>query len=300
MKRHILPSLLMTVTLAVAVAACGDDTVDEGSSPSAETLPPVSPTDPEASDPTGGDGFEHPTGADEVVIDYSEVGGFVPMEVAFQSTPMILVSGGEQLFTPGMVPAIFPGPLLPAVQTQTISETGIQQLLAAADEAGLFADVVYDQPTNIADASTARVVINVNGETWVHEAYALGFETPGEEVSPERQALADFVEQLRTLAPVDPAELGDSAIYEATEYGIQAMPIDDLTAYGADGIEPTVIEWPADAGVALADATTCTVVAATGVGSTLIEADTLTFFDEDGTTYQVLAKPILPGTECGE
>lgn len=299
MKRRILPSLLITTTLAVAVAACGDDTVDEGSSESAVTLPPVD-SDDSAPDPSGAGGFEHPTGADEVVIEYSEVGGFVPMEVAFQSTPMILVSGGEQLFTPGMVPAIFPGPLLPAVQSQTISETGIQQLLAAAEEAGLFADVVYDQPTNIADASTARVVINVDGETYVHEAYALGFETPDQEVSPERQALADFVEQLRTLAPVDPAELGDSAIYEATEYGIQAMPIDDLTAYGADGIEPTVIEWPADAGVALADAASCTVVAAKGVGETLIEANTLTFFDEDGTTYQVLAKPILPGTECGE
>jgi hypothetical protein len=298
MSTRVLPTVLASGALILALSACGDDG-GQAVSDSVETLPPVeTPVDA----PTGtsdGDGYVHPTGANDVVIEYGEVGGFVPMEVAFQQTPSVLVSGDGRLFTPGAVPAIYPGPLLPAVFTQSISEAGIQQLLAAADEAGLFADVEYDTPTQIADASTARVVINVNGETYVHEAYALGFELPDEEVSPEREALAAFVQQLQTLEPVDPAELGDQTIYEPTDYGIQAQPIDDLSAYGGDGIEPTVVPWPSDAGVALADATACTLVPAKGVGDTLMEANQLTFFDEDGQTYQVLAKPILPGTECG-
>ncbi len=48
----------------------------------------------------------------------------------------------------------------------------------------------------------------------------------------------------------------------------------------------------------LADATTCTVVPASEVGETLEAANQLTFFTDAGVTYQVLAKPILPGTDC--
>lgn len=286
MKQRALPTILIAAAVAVGLAACGSDSESGAGSDVGSTLPPVT------------DGFAHPTGADEIVIEYAEVGGFVPMEVAFQETPIILVSGDGKLFTPGIVPAIYPGPLVPALQVQTISEAGIQQLLAAAEEAGLFADIDYEQPMQIADASSARVVINVDGETYVHEAYALGLDPDGDE-SPERQALAGFVEELRTLAAVDAAELGESEVFSADEFGIRAMAIDDLTNYTSDGIEPTVVEWPADAGVALADAEDCVVVSAEAVGETFAESDALTFFDDGGTTYQVLVKPILPGTTCG-
>lgn len=280
-----LSSLVAIVALTTVVAACGSDSSD-GSPVSDSTLPPVSA------------GFTHPTGADEVVIEYSEVGGFVPVEVSFQQAPNVLVSGDGQVFTPGMVPAIFPGPLVMPINVQTISEAGIQQILAAAEESGLLADVTYDTPTQIADASTARVVINVDGETYVHEAYALGFEPSGEEVSPERQALAEFVQELQVLGMVDVGALGESAVFDADEYGIRAMSIDDLAAYGDDGIEPVVVAWPTESGVALADATECVIVPAKAVASTFAEATQITFFDDGGTTYQVLVKPILPGTAC--
>lgn len=285
MNKRVLPALVLTVALATGVAACGSDSAT-GSPDGDSTLPPVS------------DGFAHPSGADEIVIEYSQVGGFVPADVAFQQTPSVLVSGGGQVFTPGIVPAIFPGPLVYPLQVQAISEAGIQQLLTAADEAGLLADVEYDTPTQIADAPTARVVINVDGETYVHEAYALGLELPDQEVSPERQALAEFVGDLSSLAMVDAGELGESSIFDADEYGIRATAIDDLGAYEADGVEPTVVEWPADAVARLADASTCTVVPAGEVGDVLSAANSLTFFDDAGVTYQVFAKPILPGTDC--
>ena len=161
----------------------------------------------------------------------------------------------------------------------------------------------YEQPTNIADASTAQVTINVDGQTYVHEAYALGLANPGEpgeETSPERQALADFIARLMdlpTLVGVD--QFGEQTVFEAEEYGIEALVVDDLSVYGTDGIEPTVVDWPVDAGVRLADASTCTVVPAVEVGETLAAANQLTFFTDADVTYQVLAKPILPGTACG-
>jgi hypothetical protein len=286
MNNRIVPALLVA---ALGLAACGSDS----ESPAADdSLPPVA------------DGYEHPTGEDEVVVEYAEVGGFVPREFAFQQTPNVLVSGDGRVFGPGAQIAIYPGPLLPAVQVQPITEEGIQAILAAADEAGLFQQVEYEQPTDIADASTARVVINVNGETYVHEAYALGLALPGEEggqeTSPERQALAGFIAELNDLATLVGAdELGEQTIFEPSDYGIEALVVDDLSAYGSDGIEPTVVDWPAEVSVRLADASGCTMVPAAEVGETLTAASQLTFFEDANVTYQVLAKPILPGTDCG-
>jgi len=285
MNLRIVPVLLVA---ALGLAACGSDS----DSPAAnDSLPPVA------------DGFQHPTGADEVVIRYAEVGGFMPREFAFQQTPNVLVSGDGRVFGPGAQIAIYPGPLLPAVQVQPITEEGIQAILAAADEAGLFAQIDYEQPTNIADASTAQVTINVGGKTYVHEAYALGLANPGEpgeETTPERQALADFIAQLMDLPTLVGADqLGEQTVFEADEYGIEALVVDDLSVYGTDGIEPTVVDWPAEATVRLADASTCTVVSADEVGEALAATNQLTFFTDADVTYQVLAKPILPGTDCG-
>ena len=285
MDKRIVPVLVAT---ALGLAACGSDS----DSPAAgDSLPPVT------------DGYQHPTGADEVVIEYAEVGGFMPREFAFRQTPNVLISGDGRSFTPGAQIEIYPGPLLPAVQVWSIGEEGIQQALAAADDAGLFQEIDYEEPTNIADASTAQVTINVGGETWVHSAYALGIGSggPGDDGSaaatPERQALLDFIGELTAL--VSPGPTGDPDLFEPSEYGIEALVVDDLSAYGTDGIEPTVVDWPADASVRLADASTCSVVSASEVGDALLAANQLTFFADADVTYQVLAKPILPGTACG-
>lgn len=290
MKLRSIASIGVGLALVVGLAACGDDTVEEGTPEADGTLPPVS------------DGYAHPTGADEIVIEYAQVGGFVPREFAFQQTPNLLISGGGEAFSPGAQIAIYPGPLLPAVQVQSITEEGIQAILAAADDAGMLADVEYEAPTNIADASTTRLTISVNGETYVHEAYALGLALPdgsGEETTPERQALADFVAQLSDLPTLAGADnLGETALAEPEFYAIEAVVVDDLSAYGSDGIEPTVVEWPADVTVRLADATTCTEVPAAEVGPTLADANQLTFFSDADVTYQVLARPVLPSSSC--
>ena len=115
------------------------------------------------------------------------------MEYSFQQPPMVLISGDGRVFTTGPQIAIYPGPMLPNIEVRTITEEGIQTILAAADEAGLFADVDYTAELNVADASTATVVLNVDGESWVHEAYALGIgggpDAPeGSEATPEHES----------------------------------------------------------------------------------------------------------------
>ena len=285
--------VLAVVGLAVVATSCGSDGAQ--SSPASDsTLPPVATGDPA----TGG--YTHPTGVDDVVISYAELGGFTTPAFTFQQTPAVLVSGDGRVFSPGAQIEIYPGPLLPAVQVQTITETGIQNLLAAADDAGLLADIDYTIDSNVADASTATVVISADGDTWTHEAYALGFAGPdGVEPTPERQALLAFVTQLTELSKLAGAEnLGETSLFEPTEYAIEATPVDDLSAYGSDGIEPTLEEWPADVSVRLADASSCVTLPATEIGELLVAANQLTFFTDADVTYQVVARPVLPGSTC--
>jgi hypothetical protein len=269
---------------ALVLASCGSDS----DSPVADnSLPPVA------------DGYDHPVGSDEVIVSYAEVGGFTTPEIAFQQTPTVLISGDANVYTPGAQIAIFPGPLLPTLQVQTITEDGIDRVLAAADEAGLFDEVEYEAPTNVADATTSRVVISANGKTWVHEAYALTLGAGQGTETPERQALLEFIAQLTDLPTlVGDENLGEIALFEPTEYAIEAIPVEDLSAYAGDGIEPKVVEWPTDTSVRLADASSCRVVPATEIGDTLAAANQLTFFSDDGVTYQVLARPVLPGSTC--
>ena len=103
MNKRIVAVLVVAV---LGFAACGGDS----DSPAADdSLPPVA------------DGYEYPTGADDVVIEYAEVGGFVLREFAFQQTPNVLISGDGRSFSPSAQIAIYPGPLLPAVQVQPLT-----------------------------------------------------------------------------------------------------------------------------------------------------------------------------------
>ena len=75
---------------------------------------------------------------------------------------------------------------------------------------------------------------------------------------------------------------------------VRSFPIDDLSGYE---IDPTIVEWPVD-DVDLAAASDCMEMLADSVGDLFIEANQLTFFEQDGVTYQLAVKPQLPATTC--
>ena len=119
---------------------------------------------------------------------------------------------------------IFPGPLLPNLLQRSITPQGIQSVLAQADELGLLADVEYPRNDQIADAPDTVVTITVDGTTYRHQAYALGFDT---ESDPARANLAEFVATMTDLpTTVGDDQLGPEEPYAATTYLIQATPVD--------------------------------------------------------------------------
>ncbi|MEQ9162655.1 MAG: hypothetical protein RLN74_08105, partial [Ilumatobacter fluminis] len=205
--------------------------------------------------------------------------------------PSLLVTGDAREFSLGPQIEIYPGPLLPNVQLADIGEAGIQELLALADEHGLLQDREYDADTNVADASDTVVTISANGETYVHRAYALGLGGgPGmTEETGDRAELQAFVDAaLMTLGT------SETEAFEADAYLVRSFPIDDVSGYE---IEPTIVEWTVD-GVDLAAASDCVEIPADQVADLFVDANQLTFFEQDGTTYQLAVKPQLPGDSC--
>jgi hypothetical protein len=296
------PHVLIPVVAAMlTLAACGESspTADSPSStaPSSTTpatTPPTTPQSPPSTSPAG-DGYDHPAGADDVVIEIGYEGGFVPAGTAFTQVPLLLISGDGRAINEGPIPEIYPGPLLPNLLERTITEAGVQTLLAKADELGLLAHVEYADPKSpIADAPDTVVTITVDGKTYRHAAYALGLEN---ESDPARANLFEFVNAATDLpGTVGKRELGAEVPYERDSYLIRANEV-DLATVDPD-VPPTIVRWPARTSVRLADASDCAVLPRAEGDALFTDATQLTFFRQAGVTYSVAATPQLPGRGC--
>jgi hypothetical protein len=290
MERRTLLTLLAVAPAAAILAACGAD--DSRSSGATDEVPPATEVPVE-----GPNRSDEPVSA---VFEFGYYGGFTTREVAFQMQPQVLVTSDGRVITPGASAAIYPGPLLPTDTVQTITAVGIDALFAAANDAGLLAEVSYPANENIADASTATLRITVDGVTYVHEAYALGIGGLEQDLEsdrfPERQSLEAFISRLGDLPALVGAEnLGAPEPYVPDAYQLFAASAGDLSALD---VAPTVLDWPAGTGVKLADASTCSEVDAAVAGEVLEAATQLTFFVQDGETYAVTARPAYPGRTC--
>jgi hypothetical protein len=301
--RHLAAGLAAFAALSL-IAACGDDG-DSVSSDTADTAAPVTapattvtvplgttpPTETGGTEGSGGAAFDHPTGADEVVIELAYEGGFVPVGTDFVGAPLLLVAGDGTAIVSGPQIAIYPGPLLPNLQAGEVDEAQIQALLAQADELGLLADVEYARNDMIADAPDTVVRISADGETWEHRAYALGLD--GTETD-ARANLQTFVDELNVVAGDVSSQ--ETVAFESDSFLVQARPMTPEDV--GDEIEPTVVPWPEDASVRLADAAVCAELPWTEGQELFTDANQLTLFDDGGTTYQLSAVPQLPGRSC--
>lgn len=251
-------------------------------------------------------GIIHPTGSDDIILRIAYENGFVAPGVAFADVPTLLVSGGRRVITPGVTTAIYPGPLLPALFERSITEQGVEKLLAFAEAAHLLQTPPdYSAEVNVADVPDTVVVLAANGARYVHSAPALGFEDTGE--SPARKTLQAFVKALENIETVVGAEnLGENKPLVADAYRMQAFEFGDVpadistptTASVVAGPAPTYVAWPAGTGVKLAEASRCALVSASAIGSLFVDANQLTYFTEDSKAYQVTAIAKLPGDSC--
>jgi hypothetical protein len=221
------------VAIVLTIAACGGtESGGEGGSTSS----------------TGPDGsIAHPTGANEVVIQVTVGGGFVPVEYNLTLVPQFSLYGDGTVIIAGPVPAIYPGPALPNLQTTVISEEATQAILSAAKENGLFDPTVdYGQP-GITDMATTTIVINADGTTYRSDIYALGMESGAGGLTLEQQqaraAVSDLVGKLTVLEAFETGELVWKP-YEYAALAVYSQPVDPAVTTDATDIQPNELEWP--------------------------------------------------------
>lgn len=247
---------------------------------------------------TDGDAIELPLDPATPILRLTSAGGFVPAGWDFSAPPELVITAGGDVYRAGVMTMEFPGPLLQPIDHQQLTPAGVQRVLGAAKRAGLFEPPPdYDDvEIMVTDVPSTVVTITTAAGSVVHSATALGMNPQGDgkEQTPARQALLDFVNAIRSLDTMVGAELSRATGFVPSEFRMIALPV-NVADWAGNDPQPVVKPWPQDTGVRLATAAECTRVPAAKVDTLFAGASQLTFFDEDGLTYQVSARGVLPG-----
>lgn len=290
----------------VALALTGCASLDGGGTGAGPTTPEPEPVAP------GGE-----SEPDAPLLTVEQEGGFVMMGHDFASVPMVTVYPDGRAITHGPMIAIYPGPALPNLQLSELSEDEVAELVDAARDAGLLQEVTYGDPPT-ADVPTTVVTLRVEGETYVHTAPSLGvgdgtmprgagddtlegdpaagedMAGVSEEEQAARQALSDFIATAQDMAAT-----GAQESYRADSFAVMArVATEGAQEPTADGIERQVAPWPL--ALDLATASECVVVDgadAQTLREALVDANQLTLWEQDGQTYEVWFRPLLPGED---
>jgi hypothetical protein len=290
-----------------------------GTLAAAATAPALALAQSEAT-PSATGAIEHPTGADELVLRVEVTGGFVPPQVTLSELPQFSLYGDGRVITTGPVIEIYPAPALPNLRQVRLTEAGIQEVLAAAQAAGLLDGDKQYSNNLVADAPTTVFTVNANGKTTIVSAYALNFDDDPNWTAEERAAIAklrEFAAQTFDVTSwVDPANVasGDEP-YPIDRLQVVASPIDPSLAT-PDPNDPTAnqppMDWPLSTPISEATPNTdllgpdpgytCGVIegadAATLVAAAQ-QANVLTPWISEGTNYILWLRPLLPNeTGC--
>ena len=278
----------LMLLLAAVLVGCGDDDTTVG----------------------GGDmSIAHPPG-EELVVQVRHVGGLRPAAEAFSDLPAATLVGNGVLVFEGAQIEIYPPPMLPSLWRVDVGDEGVQAVLQRAGDSGLLSSAPdYGRPP-IADATTTVVEIRAQDQIYVHEIYALhqgGRAGPG--LSPEqverRQEVADFASMLSAPDIELGSNVPDPRPYRAEAIALRTSAANpgDVVEEAPGGMSPEVVEWPLP-GTSLAQASECLVIEGPETGQlyeVLEDASTATRFDQDGDTFALQIRPLLPNEDsCGD
>lgn len=226
---------LLAPALALIVAACSSGGAVPTQSASPSGIPSAAPT----STPVPAGTVEHKTGATDIVLRYSEGGGFImPAFQATQAPFFTLYGNGTVVFrNPMLEPPAAQGSVAPfsPMRTATLTEEQIQALLVQAlGDGGLAAARArYDNPM-VADAGTAEFAIDAGGITKTVSVYALGMDSQGGADAPARAA---FQKLAARLSDFDQGGTFPSQVYTPTSYRAILLESPGIVA-------PDIRDWP--------------------------------------------------------
>lgn len=302
------PRFALTAVIAVvSLAACSAPGGTSASSPS-----------PDASrGGAGSDGLEHP-GEGELVLSVENRGGFVPVEATLTTFPSFVLLGDGRVIMAGAQTLIFPGPLLPPLQERRLTEEGIQQVLEAVVDTGLFDEdlSLTGAQSVVADAGDTVFTLRAGGRESTVSVYALGmFDPANPPPNVPRSELAAHATLTRlnnALATLDSSLAGDAWAdtgWQPYEPDAFRLILRDATGEPPSDPPGEVRPWsfetgPAEFGEALtgaAEGMRCGVVEGADAEAWLEEltaaTQTTRWQTEDGRSYAVLPRPLLPYEE---
>lgn len=290
------------LAVAVMLAACA--------TPDGTTPPSTPPSD------DGSGGIPHPDG-DEAVLVVSSAGGFVPVDFIVRAMPTFVMLGDGRVFQQGAVPAIFPGPALQPLNVRQLTPDGIQQVLRAIEQTGLFTQdlELRGAAGMVADASDTVFTLNAAGRQVTITVYALGMLAPDMEPPPGMSSAEVEAHRLLT-ALLDGLMMIDTSVTPDgwTDDGWRPWEPDAFRLYVRDvGGEPPddtlpedVQPWPIAADPAtfgdevplFGDGSRCGTVDgedAIAWRTALAQASEITRWTTDGTDrWSVGVRPLLP------
>jgi hypothetical protein len=239
-------------------------------------------------------------GADDLVLRVDVDGGLVGPGFFLTHLPAFSLYGDGTAIFPGPVDTIYPSPLLPNLLSARLSEAELQELLVAADLAGLLGPDASFPVDGIADAPTTFFTTTVDGTTHRISAYALGIDADvagGSPTAEARTRLAKFRAIVADLGTFLGRPLGETAFAPA---GMRLF----ATAPGQADPELTRQElaWPLSIDPSAGTATKrpdtlCLAVAGpdlTTFKTVAGNANALTIWTAPSGRYSISVRPLLP------
>ena len=276
----------LLVSLALLAAACGR-LVDDGGG-------------------AGSGGIEHPTGASDLVLKVDMGGGFVMPQYALTRTPQFALYGDGLLVTTGPQIEIYPSPALPPLLASRLTGSGIQKVLEAARDAGLFQDATYDDFCGVADVGTTTFTVTAEGATHVVSAYALGFDGCADDPA-AREALVAFSSKLMDLSWLD-SEMDVVGPTGPYAYASIAIVVEPYAPFDDPTLPQEEVAWPLATSLATFGDTVmgldfrCGVLTGADVETLrpLFEStNQMTPWTSDGERWKLGLRPLLPDeTAC--
>ncbi len=235
----------------------------------------------------------------------------IPPLDQFASQPLLVITGDGVVVSPGPIPAIYPGPLLPNLVERSITPAGEEAIVAAARHLGVLGPKGdFTGEGGPLGAVTGRIEITVDGSrvtlTGKPDAQIECVTTPCEPRPGTPEAFGDLWWQLLDLPSWVGTELGPEALYSAPAYALLVQP-----APQADPDLPQApADWPLDQplvsfGGPVANGTArCGSVSgadADALRPLLAAANELTPWVEasdPATMFGVLVRPLTPGEDA--
>jgi hypothetical protein len=278
-----------------SASAATEPTATAAASASPDATPPASPTPATPTPSASGS----PGATPVAVVKIEQVGGFMAPWMTLQQFPTVVLYDDGREILQGPQIEIYPGPALPNLQVTHITQAGIDQVLAWAEEAGLHGP---DRQLGEPMMDVGSTVFTIVGPDGTHQTSITDMSANSAEVGAAVQ-FQNVLLDLRTYLPND--VVGNDEPYAFDRLRLISFEADPTT------IDPqlsTTIEWPLDEpistmGVSLSEPANyrCALIESEDLQSLMPlfkQANELTLWQSEDTLYQFYLRPLLPDEEA--